>query len=601
MKHRILVIVCSCVILLLFCVCLNWIKAQCSAPIPEPSVRGGYYEDAFVLKLTAPANGHIYYTTDGSTPTTSSNLYSDGIFLQDRSQEPNVYTSIQNVMEDWKTFTPDPTPVEKGTVVRAVFVNDWGIPSQVLTQTYFIGTSKPEAGYTLSLIFEYDDLFGEDGIHVTGKAYDTWYLSEEKTDPAPVPNFYQHLEATAIAELMDASGDVFLQPVSLRIQGNSARGWYKKRFTIESQTELSGSSIFSGEIFADTATHSVMTKACPVDAMVSELVAGRAVSVQKSVPARVFLNGEYWFDVYLLERYDNQYFREYYGVENVMLVKDGVVDDAVSVDTDIYGEFMNWIACTDFSEEAQWAQLKKEVDLQSYIDYITINYYLGNWDFSEDKNYVLWRSIADEDSPYADKRWRWCIYDIDALEYTLGNYDLENAAELNIFSCDLPYSDVTVEETVLFRSFCQNPEFRQQFVLSFMDIVNNHFAVSKVAPILAAHGLTLDWMDGYFQKRPDYAAQHLAAEFDLSSLETVTLTVNAPEMGKVIVNTSQIDLSSGSWSGKYFSDYPITITAIPNDGYQFLGWKGDADEAAPTLTVSVAGGIALQAMFAKER
>ena len=223
-----------------------------------------------------------------------------------------------------------------------------------------------------------------------------------------------------------------------------------------------------------------------------------------------------------------------------------------------------------------------------------------NWDFSDFKNHLLWRSVVQEDSPYADERWRWCIYDVDALLFTLRNYDLENAAQLNTFSCELPYSDVKIEDTVFFHSFSRSPEFRQQFVISFMDMLNNNFAPANVEKVLADYGYTLDWQDGFFLKRPAYAAAHLAEEFGLTgSLETVTVTTAHPEMGSVTVNTSLLNLSSGSWSGQYFTDYPITVTAAANDGYEFVGWKGDADGAGETVTVSVDGGIALEAVFAK--
>lgn len=133
-----------------------------------------------------------------------------------------------------------------------------------------------------------------------------------------------------------------------------------------------------------------------------------------------------------------------------------------------------------------------------------------------------------------------------------------------------------------------------------MDMLNNNFAPANVEKVLADYGYTLDWLDGFFLKRPAYAVTHLAEEFGLTgSLETVTVTTAHPEMGSVTVNTSLLDLSSGSWSGQYFTDYPITVTAAANDGYEFVGWKGDADGAGETVTVSVDGGIALEAVFAK--
>ena len=600
MKYRQKLLLFSGILLGIAFAFFTWLGIQLAAPVPVVSHPGGYYGDSILLQLSAPDNGTIYYTTDGSTPTAQSAVYQDGIPLQDRSGEENHYAAYRNVMVNWQDYTPDPTPVPKGTVVRAIYINNWGVSSEILNQTYFIGISQPEEGYTISLIFEEDTLFGEDGIYVTGKEYDSWYLSGDTSLPAPEPNFSKRIEVPVTAQILDAEGEVMNQPVSLRLQGSSKRGWMKKRFILESSPELSGSNLFPTALFPNTSTHSVMTKDSITDAFVRDLVSDRNVSLQQSVPVHLYLNGEHLYSWYILERYDNQYFRQHHNVENVMLVKSGVVDEDVTIDADAYGELMYWVADTDFSDPEQWEQLNLEVDLQSYIDFISINYYLCNWDFSDDKNHLMWRSLTDESTPHGDKRWRWCIYDIDALELTLNNYDVENAAEVNIFSCQLPYSDVRVNETTFFRSLKDVEPFRQQFVLSFMDMVNNNFSPEAVGPVLETYGLTLDWQDGYFLKRPDYAKAHLAEEFGLTGTpDVVSVSVADPNMGSIQVNTSRIDLSRGNWKGEYFTDYPITITAVANEGYEFLGWKGDADTTEDTITIPVDGGISLEAVFAK--
>ena len=600
MKYRTQVLALSAVLLVLVCGGFRWLKDRCAAPVPVASHPGGYYKDAFRLELTVPASGKIYYTLDGSVPTRDSALYQDGILLEDRSSQPNVYAAVQNVVADWMTYSPDPTPVPKGTVVRALFVNDWGLESELFTQTYFVGIPEPERGYTLSLIFEEEDLFGDDGIYVTGKTYDDWYLSGSSALPAPVPNFQQRLETTAVAQILNDQGEVVNQPVSLRLQGSSARGLVKKRFILEASADLTGTNLFPAAIFPDTATHSLMTKEFPADALIADLVSDRFVASQKSAPVHLYLNGEFWHSCYFLERYDNQYFRQYYDVDDVMLVKNGEVDEDVVTDRNAYWDLLDWVDRTDFSQDDNWQQLQQEVDIQSYIDFISINYYICNFDFNDYKNHVMWRSVSVEKSPYADQRWRWCIYDIDPIQFALARYDVENAAEVNIFSWDLPHSDVNVNETIFFRALRKNPEFNRQFVLSFMDIVNNNFAPARVEAVLEKNGLTMDWMDGFFLKRPDYAAMHLQEEFGLTgSPETVTIETRQPEMGTITVNTSQIDLTSGSWSGRYFSDYPITVTATAGDGYEFIGWKGDAEGSGETLTLPVAGGVTLEAVFAK--
>lgn len=600
MKYRQKLLLFSCIFLGIAFAFFTWLGIQLAAPVPEASHPGGYYSDSFLLKLDAPANGKIYYTTDGSTPTAKSELYQDGIFLQNRSGEANHYTAYQNVMVNWKEYTPDPSPVRKGTVVRAIYINNWGVSSEVLNQTYFIGIPQPKEGYTISLIFEEDALFGEDGIYVTGREYDNWYRSGSTSLPAPEPNFNKRLEVPVTAQILKAGSEVMNQPVSLRLQGNSKRGWIKKRFILESSAALSGSNLFPVALFPDTFTHSVMTKDSITDAFVFDLVSDRNVSLQQSVPVQLYLNGEYLYSWYMLERYDNQYFRQHHGVDNVIMVKSGVVDEDVTLDADAYGELMYWVANTDFSDPEQWEQLNREVDLQSYMDFISINYYLCNWDFSDDKNHLMWRSLTEESAPHGDKRWRWCIYDIDALESTLSNYDVKNAAEVNIFSCQLPFSNVRVNETAFFRSLKHVEPFRRQFVLSFMDMVNNNFSPEAVEPVLKKYGQTLDWQDGYFRKRPSYAKQHLAEEFGLTGTpETVAVSIADPDMGTVQVNTSRIDLSRGRWEGQYFTDYPVTLTATANEGYEFRGWKGDANTAEDTVTIAVDGGISLEAVFAK--
>ena len=599
MKQRLTALIVSALALVVLTVGFWFLEQHCEAPVPVPSVSSGYYDEEFILHLTAPKNGTIYYTTDGSTPTTQSAVYTEGIPIVNRSSEPNIYKAVQNVVSDWKTYTPDPTPVEKGTVVRAIYVSDWGLVSDILTQTYFVGIPQPEQGYTLSLVFEYDDLFGEDGIYVTGKEYDDWYLSGGDPAQAPLPNFMKDMEAVTIAEWMDSEGDILNQPVGLRIQGNTSRIFPSKRLTITAREEYGGSQFFDAPLFPGVITHSVMLKDSLPDAMMADLLQDRSVSTQQCIPVRVYLNGEFLYSTYMFERYDSQYFRQYYQVADRILVKDGIPDEeslALS-EIDYYGEYMYWIKHTDFSAPAQWAQLQEETDVQSYIDYIITNYYMCNYDFSEAHNYVLWRSCWEGSGPYDDLRWRWCIYDIDVLLGIIYNENIDDPAALNLFS-NAPVHHINI--LTVFSALRANEEFCRQFVLSFQDMVNNNFAPERVEAVLKKYGYTLDWRDGYFRRRPAFAMQHLAEEFNLTgTLETVQITSAHPEMGTVTVNTSQIDLSGGSWTGQYYTDYPITITATPEPGYTFVGWKGDTGETSTQITLPVTGGISLEAVFAE--
>lgn len=87
---------------------------QYVANAPEYSDPAGSYDDVVHLKLTSNTSGTIYYTVNGGTPDTSSQVYTSPIFL-----ESGYYT------------------------VKAIFVNSYGLVSEVVSQQYEINVTVP--------------------------------------------------------------------------------------------------------------------------------------------------------------------------------------------------------------------------------------------------------------------------------------------------------------------------------------------------------------------------------------------------------------------------------------------------------------------------
>ena len=57
----------------------------------------------------------------------------------------------------------------------------------------------------------------------------------------------------------------------------------------------------------------------------------------------------------------------------------------------------------------------------------------------------------------------------------------------------------------------------------------------------------------------------------------VTVAVNETEAGSVTVNTVTQKLGQdGQWSGDYFTDYPVTLSAAPAEGCRFVRWESGA-------------------------
>jgi len=61
------------------------------------------------------------------------------------------------------------------------------------------------------------------------------------------------------------------------------------------------------------------------------------------------------------------------------------------------------------------------------------------------------------------------------------------------------------------------------------------------------------------------------------SLEKITIRTETPEAGKIRLNTIMPELSGGVWSGEYFTDYPVTVTAEAAEGHRFSCWMVDGE------------------------
>ena len=113
---------------------------------------GGYYKEIVPLKLSNPLNGTIYYTLDGSEPTTKSTVYDTPIFLADGGKY----------------------------VVKALFVSDKGVHSEIITNSYEIEKQAPAAPLVTPMSGEFNE---HQMIVVDKEEYEDIYYTTNGTDP----------------------------------------------------------------------------------------------------------------------------------------------------------------------------------------------------------------------------------------------------------------------------------------------------------------------------------------------------------------------------------------------------------------------------------
>lgn len=142
---------------------------------PSFSAESGFYDSGFALTIDVPDGTTVYYTTDGSDPTTESDKYTGSINIKDMTSEPNKYSARTDISAYTDILAPD-EGVLKAAVIRAVAVDGQGRKSSIITKTYFVGSANVDRYRNMkviSLVTDPYNLFDyEKGIYVTGKVYE---------------------------------------------------------------------------------------------------------------------------------------------------------------------------------------------------------------------------------------------------------------------------------------------------------------------------------------------------------------------------------------------------------------------------------------------
>lgn len=350
---------------------------QGRAATPEFSVKGGLYQqgDVLTVDLTAPSDCRVYYTTDCTDPTEQSTPYTG------------------------------PITITEQTVLRVRAFKDGCMPSYMDTQSYlFAAKNGSGAVYTVSLVSDpYNLTSDEAGILVEGSGR--------------TPNYNQDWEREAHVEIYDCEGKLILsQECGMRQQGQTCRAEPQQCFKLIARGEY-GDSLFRGHIFSrrdydvckailirnssDDANKTRMR-----DSVLQTLAEDTSVLYQETEVCVVYLNGEYWGHYNLREAVN----------PTLICINEGwtgdedALDYVLKNDTVLQGSdetFQNLLAylkANDPNTDEAYQKIDAAIDIQNYIEYMSIEIFCGNTDPSNVKRYR---------NPNADGKWRWVLYDID--------------------------------------------------------------------------------------------------------------------------------------------------------------------------------------------
>ena len=616
------------------------------------SEESGFYEEPFELEIYAPPGTRIFYTLDGSEPDENAILYTGPIKIDDATNNENVYSLRTDVSAGFLSddialyssydphyITPDYN-VDKCTVVRSAYCGTDGYFSEAKTKCYFVGYAD-KTGYDniniISIVTAPDNLFDYDaGIYVLGHIYDEFVKEEFEAGKNTSwswwkANYHQRgldWERDANIQVFDSERNLLLNKnCGIRIQGGNSRALLPRSINIYARDQYDNEGRFYIDLFdtnymADTVTLSAGGNDSSSkfrDMLTSRLVADRNFATMNYIPYAMFLDGEYWGVYWLTEKYDNVYLGHYYdvGKDNIIMMKGyGVAEGEENFD--LYAQMIGFMNDADLSIDENYKYACELIDMQSYIDYYSAEIYIGRFYDWPINNEALWRVIKTGNGKYEDGKWRWMLFDVNS-----------GALDTSLISMDTISS--TMDSSQMFYNLCQNEDFKRQFTTTFMDLVNTSFTNENVNSIISeqlalmeiptiAHFKRFYGTEGthifmdevsriqdFFDHRKPYIVQFLKDDFGLTgTLASVELEINDTASGNIILNSIEPSfIDNGKWSGEYYTDYPITLTAVANDGYHFVRWQSDNlsenDCANETVDLTITEeGIIIKAIFEKD-
>lgn len=438
------------------------------------SIPGGFYTDAISLEITAPEGTKVYYTLDGSTPTTESSLYQEAISIANRSGSNYQYVSL--AMSDYV-----PSSIYMGTVVRAIAVDDSGNIIQDETESYFIGLGKNSDLYDMPVISVTTDpvnLFDYfEGIYVPGRSKeDAIVMNSEAGNAGNYWNLWSkeaHIEYFENNKAKTYEGSVNLSILQDYSIENRQKG-FKATGTEEGAWKGSGLYEYFNEgsktLLLQTNKRDNVSKLR--EYLANELLSTTEVGTSSAKPCIVFIDGEYWGAYMLHEVFDETYVKRQYGLDDdtkVLIEKNDVFNNWDH--HALYDEFYEFVTSNDMSIQENYDQVNKMMDVQSYLDYFCANVYLANADYGSEEG-CMWRTISVGDG-YADGRWRWSV---GKLDNAMNNSIESKRTTATIDTYKMP----EIAQDEIFVSLFRNAEFRSQLEITMKKMADEIFEYSRV-------------------------------------------------------------------------------------------------------------------------
>lgn len=489
------------------------------------SEEAGFFTQGFSLTLTPPSGyTEVYYTLDGSDPTTSASrvLYSAPLTLNDTSSMgPGATTQhVATAMTSKDSRAPgDYQPLNNnypgGYVVKAVAFDGENYTA-VYTNTYFISELFEDYGVSvMSISMDKNDVAGTSPTAF----YNHYYTTTNDSNP----------RSQGIIEVFDENGSRrCYSNIEIAINGHASANYAMKSMKLyfkKSLNQDAGGNQIGGlenklnyDLFDGAAKNckgqAITTFSRLVlrnsgndlynsmmrDAFEQRASGGLDVDTTAAAPVLVFINGEFWGWYNARERYTEEYVEDHYGVDkdNVTIIENDytlvrtntnaplIVNDGDEGDADPFNALVAFMKTNSMAVDANYRYVTDQIDIDSLIDMYIAHLYFNAIDWPEN-NIKIWRNKNEEDASGFDTKWHFTLHDTD---FGVGFYDgltataftpKSTAQSVNIFNA---IDTTTCVVGNVMHALMQNQEFRNYFIAKCYTAFRELYGADRLTAIL---------------------------------------------------------------------------------------------------------------------
>ena len=532
-------------------------KERLNAPVVNKGSQ--LFKTSLSIRVEIPEGTTLRYTTDGSVPTTSSSRSTTGQF------------SISNTTN----------------YVFRLFQNGY-LPSVPVTRSYI----KTSDSYTIPIIsivgnqkYFTDPKIGIDcdGDGTNGKT------GNGQNQPR---NYNMDWERPVNFSFLSPDGQMqFNQDVNIAVSGGWTRSINPRSMKLKSNKIFDGQNRFDFSFFPqkpyirnkqlvirnggnDYWNNSARFMDGALETIIQR--SGIDLDVQSYVPVIEYVNGELRGVLNMREPNNDKFAYANFGYDDEEL--DAFENkEFKNGDDEAYKRLCR--LSVDVNGPGVYDEIRKLLDVDEFINYMAVEYYIGNDDWPEN-NVKAYRSRLDG-------RFRFISFDLD---YAFNPWNRTISSSLNTYS----NGEDRVEMVVLFLNLLKHEGFRKQFIDTFCLVGGSVFEVERANSIVDELLANVTPMTNLMKEKrlnnghnPDRSANKIKNElsYRLSKMISALQQVSAMKLSGVKKHnvTLAADIEGANlyvndlkvpyayFNGQLFA--PVSLEAKAPAGYTFAGWK----------------------------